>query len=175
MRTVRKVPKGWVLVLVVLSISCSNEPGGAARANATGTSPIPGLFEKVTRGVSEIITSEGKSLRFERTESGSYGPKATNVVVGEADGLEPRVRSCAGVGPANFHRDAPLGHHFQPELIDLKDALTRTKEILEEVSYWPRCPMTWEVRDKLGETYRYCARKKGEAVEPPKPSSCPAQ
>ena len=170
---------GWVLVLVVLSISCSNAPGGAERAPAGNTSgAIPGLFDKLTQGtqdVSEIVTKEGKSLRFEHTGSGSYGPRATNVVVGEADGLEPRVRSCTGVGPANFHRDAPLGHHFQPELIDLKEALRRTKEILEEVSYWPRCPMAWEVQDKRGEYYRYCARKKGEAAEPPQPQGCPAQ
>jgi hypothetical protein len=155
-------------------ISCSNAPERAERAQATATSPIPDLFSKVTREVSEIITKEGKSMRFERTGSGSYGPNATNVVVGEADGLEPRVRSCTEVGPPNFHRDAPFGHRFQPGLTDLKDALNRTKEILQEVSYWPRCPMTWEVRDKSGETYRYCARKKGEAAEPPKPSGCPA-
>jgi hypothetical protein len=160
-------------------ISCSNAPGGAERAQPGGTSRgIPGLFDKLTRAtqdVTDIVTKEGKSLRFERTGSGSYGPRATHVVVGEADGLEPRVRSCTGVGPANFHRDAPLGHHFQPELIDLKEALTRTKEILEEVSYWPRCPMAWEVQDNRGENYRYCARKKGEAAEPPPPQGCPAQ
>ena len=120
----------------------------------------------------ENTTEEGKSLRFEHTTSRSYGPRATNVVVGEADGLQPRVASCTGVGPANFHRDAPLGHHFQPELIDLKEAMTRTREIVEEVSYWPICPMTWEVQDKRGENYRYCARKKGETTEPRRPTGC---
>ena len=122
--------------------------------------------------VLEITTEEGKSVRFERTTSGSYGPRATNVIVGEADGLEPRVASCTAVAPANFHRDAPLGHHFQPELIDLKEALSRTREIVEEVSYWPRCPMSWDVQDKRGVNYRYCARKKGETVEPPRPDDC---
>lgn len=124
------------------------------------------------RDVLEISTDEGKSLRFEHVSSGSYGPKATRVVVGEADGLEPRVASCTGVAAANFHRDAPLGHHFLPGLIDLKEALTRTQEIVEEVSYWPRCPMTWEVQDDRGVNYRYCARKKGETIEPAKPDRC---
>ena len=122
--------------------------------------------------VYELVTQEGKSLRFEHTASGAYGPKATHVVVGEADGLEPRVASCTGVAPVNFHRDAPLGHHFSPEFIDLKDALTRTREIVEEVSYWPRCPMAWEVQDARGANYRYCARKKGETAEPPRPAPC---
>ena len=155
---------GWVPVLVAVA-ACSYTPAEPEPAPAGGTiRALPDVYE--------IVTKEGKSLRFERTTSGSYGPRATNVIVGEADGLEPRVASCTGVGPANFHRDAPLGHHFQPELIDLKEALTRAKEIVEEVSYWPRCPMTWEVQDKRGANYRYCARKKGETAEPRPPGNC---
>ena len=65
-----------------------------------------------------------------------------------------------------------LGHHFQPELIDLKEALTRPKDIATEVSYWPRCPMAWDVQDARGANYRYCARKKGETTEPPRPGGC---
>ena len=166
-RTVRTVPKGLVPVLIVLSISCANPPAGGDGAPPAKPFRLPDVYE--------IVTKEGKSLRFERTTTGSYGPKAVNVIVGEADGLEPRVASCTGSGPANFHRDAPLGHHFQPELIDLKEALTRTREIVEEVSYWPRCPMAWEVQDARGEYYRYCARKKGETAEPPQPQGCAAQ
>ncbi|HJU43400.1 MAG TPA: hypothetical protein VJ691_11320 [Vicinamibacterales bacterium] len=154
-----------VLALILVA-ACSPAPAEReiAPAAAGGTFRIPDVYE--------LVTEEGKSLRFERTTSGSFGPKATNIIVGEADGLEPRVASCTGVTPANFHRDAPLGHHFQPELIDLKEALTRTKEIVEEISYWPRCPMWWEVQDARGANYRYCARKKGEAVEPRPPDNC---
>jgi hypothetical protein len=32
--------------------------------------------------------------------------------------------------------------------------------------------MTWEVQDDRGANYRYCARKKGEATEPPRPEQC---
>lgn len=147
-----------------MMLACSSTPAPRELATSNGTFRMPDVYE--------IVTKEGKFLRFERVTSGSYGPKATNVVVGEADGLEPRVASCAGVGPANFHRDAPLGHHFQPELIDLKEALTRTKEIVEEVSYWPICPMSWEVQDQRGDNYRYCARKRGDTTEPRRPDRC---
>ena len=140
---------------LLLSHACSFSPAERDRSDAY-----------------ELVTDEGKSLRFEHVSTGSYGPKAAFVVVAEADGLEPRVASCTGVAPANFHRDAPLGHHFLPELIDLKEALTRTREIVEEVSYWPRCPMTWEVQDERGANYKYCARKKGETTEPPRPGGC---
>ena len=164
------VIRSAAIFIVAFVIGCSNTPPNSKPAPTSA--PAPASAPLRIPDVYEIVTKEGKSLRFERTTSGSYGPKATNVIVGEADGLEPRVASCTEVTPANFHRDAPLGHHFQPELIDLKEALTRTREIVEEVSYWPRCPMTWEVQDKRGQNYRYCARKKGETTEPPRPESC---
>jgi hypothetical protein len=138
-----------------------------AAALLAGCSSTPAQLD-----VLEVSTDEGKALRFEHISSGAYGPRAAYVVVGEADGLQPRVASCTGVTAANFHRDAPLGHHFSPQIADLKEALTRTQEIVEEVSFWPRCPMTWEVQDDRGANYRYCARKKGEAMEPPRPEQC---
>jgi hypothetical protein len=102
----------------------------------------------------------------------SFGPNAVNVVVSEADGLVPRIASCVGISSPNFHRDAPLGHHFQPTLIDVKDALTRSGEVLEEIQFWPQCPQSWEVQDKHGVNYRYCARRKNASEEPPRPASC---
>ena len=163
-------------VLIVLAVSCGQTstpappPTGTERAESERKQGDGALRRPAD--VLELETLEGKKVRFEGASSASFGPKSTRILVVEADGLEPRVASCSGVSTANFHRDAPLGHHFQPELIDLKDALGRTKEIVEEVSYWPRCPMTWEVQDAGGANYRYCARKKGEATDPPRPSGC---
>jgi hypothetical protein len=174
-RTVRKVPKGLVPVLVpiVLSIACGQTPAEPA----TNRSPVESTPQDSgkLRGpidVLEMATEAGKKVRFEGTSSGSYGPRSTRILVAEADGLEPRVASCEGVSVANFHRDAPLGHHFRPELADLKEAFTRLEDIAREVSYWPRCPMTWDVQDAQGANYRYCARKKGETTEPPRPAPC---
>jgi hypothetical protein len=120
----------------------------------------------------DVVIRDGesrRSLRFERLGFHSFGPNATNVVVAEAGGLVPRIRSCTGVGPPNFHRQAALGEHFQPPLIDVKEAVTRAREIVEEVQFWPRCPMSWDVQDRRGVNYRYCARTKTETTEPPRP------
>ena len=166
------VGKALAPVLVALSIACAQAQPEQPTTRPADQKPVIAGDTFRMPDVLEIVTKEGEPLRFEHTSSGSYGPRATNVIVGEADGLQPRVASCRAVGPANFHRDAPLGHHFQPELIDLKEAMTRTREIVEEVSYWPICPMTYEVQDERGENYRYCARKKGETIEPRRPDSC---
>jgi hypothetical protein len=111
-------------------------------------------------------------MRFERLGHDAFGPNAVNVVVAEAGGLVPLVASCAGVAPPNFHREAPLGHHFQPTLIDVKDAVTRSAEVLEEVQFWPRCPSSWQVQDRRGVNFRYCARRKDDTTEPPRPDVC---
>ncbi len=120
----------------------------------------------------DVVSKDGKSLRFDRVGFSSFGSSATNVVVAEADGLVPRVATCTGVGAPNFQSDAPLGHRLQPRLLDLSEAVTRSGDIIEEVQYWPRCPMSWEVQDDRGVNYRYCARKKGETTEPPRPDGC---
>jgi hypothetical protein len=120
----------------------------------------------------DVVTAEGKSLRFERVGFNAFGATASNVVVAEADGWVPRVASCSGVSAPNFHREAPLGHHFAPTLIDLKDAVNRSSEILEEVQFWPQCPQSWEVQDKFGANYRYCAHRKGAPADPPRPAGC---
>jgi hypothetical protein len=122
--------------------------------------------------IASVELRDGEIMRFARVGYKSFGPNAVNVVVSEADGLEPRIASCGGVTFPNFHREAALGEHFQPTLIDLKEAITRSREIVEEVQYWPRCPMSWDVQDKRGVNYRYCARKKDETTEPPRPTDC---
>jgi hypothetical protein len=120
----------------------------------------------------EVLTKDGARLRFDRVGFNSFGSTASNVFVAEAGGLVPLVASCDGVGPPNFHRDSPLGHHFHPTLIDVKDAVFRYREVLEKVEFWPQCPQFYEVQDKRGQNYRYCTRRKGAAEEPPKPA-CP--
>jgi hypothetical protein len=116
---------------------------------------------------------DGGKLAFDRLGFNAFGSTAVNIVVAEASGLVPRIASCQGVGAPNFHRESPLGHHFHPTLIDVKEAVSRYREVLEEVEFWPQCPQFWEVQDKRGERFRYCARKKDAAGEPPKPDTCP--
>jgi len=115
--------------------------------------------------------SEG-ALRFDRLGFNAFGSTAVNVVLVEAGGLVPRVASCAGVAPPNLHREDVLGHHFAPTLLDVKDAVGRHRELLEEIEFWPQCPQYWEVQDKRGQNYRYCARKKDATEEPPRPENC---
>jgi hypothetical protein len=120
----------------------------------------------------EVVTKDGAKLRFERVGFNSFGSTAANVYVVEAGGLVPRVASCEGVGAPNFHRDSPLGHHFHPTLIDVKDAVFRYREVLEEVEFWPQCPQYWEVQDRRGRNYRYCAHRKDASEDPPLPAGC---
>lgn len=184
-RTVRRVPKGLVPVLMFIG-ACSYTPAGRERAHAYDTlRAMPDVLE-VTVGCEGVLLANDslcasvttkavesvRSLRFERVGFGSFGPNAVNIFVSEAGGLVPLIASCTMVGPPNFHREAALGEHFQPTLIDLKEAVERSREILEEVQYWPRCPMSWDVQDKRGVNYRYCARKKDETTEPPRPTAC---
>ena len=120
----------------------------------------------------DVVTKDGARLRFDHVGSDSFGAAAVNVYVAEAGGLVPRVASCEGVSAPNFHRSSPLGHHFQPALIDVKDAVFRYREVLEEVQYWPQCPQYWEVQDSRGRNYRYCAHRKDAAEDPPSPAGC---
>lgn len=116
---------------------------------------------------------DGGRLKFEQLGFNAFGSTAVNVVLVEAGGLVPRVASCSGISAPNFHRESPLGHHFHPTLIDVKEAMSRHREMLEEVQYWPQCPQYWEVQDKRGQNYRYCARKQNATEEPPRPENCP--
>jgi hypothetical protein len=121
----------------------------------------------------DVVMKDGARLRFEHVGFNSIGSTAVNVYVGKAGGLVPRIASCTEVGAPNFHRGGPLGHHFHPTLIDIKDAAFRYREVLEEVEFWPQCPQYFEVQDKRGRNFRYCARRDGATEEPPRPANCP--
>ncbi|MBM3809885.1 MAG: hypothetical protein FJW22_17080 [Acidimicrobiia bacterium] len=121
----------------------------------------------------EVTMKDGARLTFDHVGFDAFGSTAVNVFVSEAAGLVPRIASCeGGVTSPNFHRVSALGHHFQPTLIDVKDAVFRYREVLEEVQFWPECPQYWETQDKRGANVRYCARKKTAVDEPPRPA-CP--
>jgi hypothetical protein len=122
----------------------------------------------------DLTMADGATLSFERIGPHAFGANAQNVVVGAAGGLVPRIASCARSGSPNFWRGAALGHHYQPGLIDVKEAVIRYREILEEVQYWPRCPMYWELQDGGGANYRYCAHRRDEPADPPRPDNCPS-
>lgn len=119
-----------------------------------------------------LMFNDDLSIQFARIGTKSFGAKAAAVVVTQASGLVPRVASCAGNGPPNFHRDAPLGHHFHPPLVDLRDAVIRYQEVLEEVEFWPQCPQYYELQDQRGANYRYCARRQSATEDPPRPPNC---
>ena len=119
-----------------------------------------------------VEMADGAVLKFETLGFNSFTSNATNVVVAEASGLMTRVASCDGVFAANFHRNAPLGPHLRPTLIDTKEAVSRYRELLEEVEFWPQCPQYYEVQDRRGATFNYCAKKPGAPEEPPRPVHC---
>ena len=121
----------------------------------------------------DVTMKEGARLRFEHLGIHAFGTNATNVFVAAANGLVPRVASCTGIGAPNFQRNSTLGHHFNPVLIDVKDAAFRYREVLEEVEFWPQCPQYWEVQDRKGTNYRYCARTLTSTDEPSRPQNCP--
>ncbi|HWI16520.1 MAG TPA: hypothetical protein VNT81_02145 [Vicinamibacterales bacterium] len=121
----------------------------------------------------ELTMKDGARLKFERVGFNAFGSAAVNVFVAEAAGLVPRIASCEGAATPNFHRESVLGHRFQPTLIDVKDAVFRYKEVLEEVQFWPQCPQYWETQDRRGANFRFCARKKDATDEPPRPD-CPS-
>ena len=119
-----------------------------------------------------VEMNDGAVLRFERLGYNSFKATAMNIVLTEASGLTPRVASCATIAAPNFHREAPLGHHLHPTLIDTREAVERYRELREEVEFWPQCPQFWEVQDRKGQRFRYCARKRDATDEPPRPTNC---
>lgn len=164
--------------------ACSCTPAGRERAHAIET--LSGIADVAQVSVgcegrllaadawcADVVLKEGATLRFEKIGYNAFGPNAVNVVVAEAGGLVPRIASCTGVTAPNFHREAALGHHFSPTLIDVKEAVSRAREVLEEVQFWPQCPQSWEVQDRRGVNYRYCARRRDQHDEPPRPAGCP--
>lgn len=121
------------------------------------------------RWCADLVMKDGARLKFERIGFNAFGSSALNVFVADAAGLAPRIASCEGVATPNFHRESALGHRFHPTLIDVKDAVFRYKEVLEEVQFWPQCPQYWETQERRGTNFRFCARKAGAAEEPPRP------
>jgi hypothetical protein len=175
---------GWVPVLV-LAVACGRLPANreVQFASSEITKGVELKSSRVERTdsykllasdtlVASVELRDGDIIRFESVGYKSFGPNAVNIVISEADGLVPRIASCDAVSFPNFHRDAPLGHHFQPTLIDVNEAVRRSGEVLEEIQFWPQCPQSWEVQDKRAVNYRYCARRKDAADEPPRPESC---
>jgi len=120
----------------------------------------------------EVMMKDGAKIHFSRLGFNAFGATASNIVVDEAGGLVPRVATCDGVSSPNFNRQSVFGHHFHPTLIDVKEAVSRYREVMEEVQWWPQCPQYWEVQDNRGVNYRYCARKKGAMEDPPRPTNC---
>jgi hypothetical protein len=170
-------------VLGTLCVGCALIPAAQERELATHTlQGVPdvtmvnvrcgGAFFASDASCADVVMKDGARFKFERVGFNSFGATAVNVVVAKAGRLEPRVASCAGVGPANFHRSGPLGHHFHPTLIDLKEAVTRYRDVLEEVEFWPQCPQFYDVQSRQGQVYRYCSRLEGSAAEPPRPERC---
>jgi hypothetical protein len=177
------VRRAAVVLLAAAVGACSYTPAGRELAHVEATLRALPDVEMVTvecgstllagDGLCAAVTKKnGDRLRFDRVGYGAFGGSATNVVVAAAGGLETRVASCSGVTPANFHHDAAFSHHFSPTLFDLKEAVTRSREIVKEVQYWPRCPLFWELQDKRGINYRYCARPESNGDEPPRPDGC---
>ncbi|HYB94497.1 MAG TPA: hypothetical protein VEC39_05965 [Vicinamibacterales bacterium] len=177
----------WGTVGATFAVAgCSYLPAAKERSRAhEQIGSVPGVI-MVTVGCgsrvfasnsvcADVIMKNRATLRFDRVGAQSFGATAVNIFVTEAGGLVPRLASCTAVDTPNFHRSGPLGHHFRPSLIDLPEAITRHRELLTEVQYWPRCPLFWEVQDRRGARYRYCARKPDAVDEPPKPEGCAVQ
>ena len=173
----------WGAGVLCLFSACSYLPGQQEIARADqvlrtvdGVVEVhftcPGTVLASDRLCADVVMKDGARLRFEHVGFNSFGSTAMNVFVSKASGLVPRIASCGGVSTPNFHRTSPLGHHFQPTLIDIKDAVSRYKELLEEVEFWPQCPQFWEVQDRRGQNFRYCARRDGSTDEPPRPAGC---
>lgn len=176
------VKHAWV-VLIAFAAGCAYLPGEQEKQRVSqelGTMDKVMMVDVGCGGsllasdelCADVVMKDGYRLRFERVGFNSLGSTAVNVVVGKASGLVPRVASCRAIGPPNFHRSSALGHHFHPTLIDVKDAVHRYREVLEEVEFWPQCPLYWEVQDKRGENFRYCTRRDGATEEPPRPANC---
>ena len=172
----------WVLVLA-LAPACAVLPAGRecdyVNQQLGGIEQLKTAHIECPTGVlagdevtARVEMNDGAVLKFERLGFNAFGANAVNVVLTEASGLMPRIASCSGVAAPNFHRDAPLAHHLQPTLIDTKEAVSRYRELLEEVEFWPQCPQYYEVENRRGARFRYCARKPDATEEPPRPE-CP--
>lgn len=175
--------KGLVLCLVLFGSACSFLPAqqecehvrsqlrSVEGIQSTQIDCPAGVFAGDGARATIQFPDEG-ALTFARLGFNAFSGTAVNIVLVQAGGLVPLVASCSGVAPPNLHREDVLGHHFAPTLVDVKDAVSRHREVLEEIEFWPQCPQYWEVQDTGGRNYRYCARKKDATEEPPRPENC---
>ncbi|OFW37384.1 MAG: hypothetical protein A3J29_10715 [Acidobacteria bacterium RIFCSPLOWO2_12_FULL_67_14b] len=123
-----------------------------------------------------VSMRDGTALTFLAVGYQSFGPSPSRVRVAEAGGRTPRVVPCepgaAGAGASAFadiDRGGLLGHHFSPPISGVADALRRHQEVIEELEFWPQCPQFWELQDKQGITYRYCAHAARAPADSPLP------
>ena len=147
--------------------------GAISQLKSSQVECAAGLF--ANDGVTaRVEMNDGSVLEFERLGFNAFSSNATSIVLAQASGLRPRVASCDGVASPNFHRDAALGPHLRPTLIDTKEAVSRYRELQEEVEFWPQCPQYYEVENRVGARFHYCARKPSATDEPPRPDNCGA-
>jgi hypothetical protein len=119
-----------------------------------------------------VHMSEGIRLVFSGVGYDSFGAVPSAVQVMAAAGRTPLVVSCdTQTEAAAVGRFGMFGHHFTPALEGVPEAIRRRREVIKYLEFWPQCPQFWEVADKSGTTYRYCAHASGEAAEPP-PRPC---
>lgn len=118
-----------------------------------------------------IAMSEGARLQFLGLGYQSFGPVRSRVRLAAAGSRSPLVVSCgAQLAFADVDRTGLFGHHFSPAIDGVADAIHRRREVIEELEFWPQCPQFWEVQEKGGTAYRYCAHAAGQVgVPPPRP------
>jgi len=120
-----------------------------------------------------VTLDTGAQLQFVEVGYKSFGSAPSRVRLAGAGGRSPLVVSCESQsGVAGLDRSGLFGHHFTPALEAVPEAVRRSREVIEELEFWPQCPQFWEVAGSQGGTYRYCAHATGGTVEPP-PRPCP--
>lgn len=118
-----------------------------------------------------VAMAEGMTLQFLNLGYQSFASAPSRVRVAAAGGRAPLVVSCTGQsGFADVDRAGLFGHHFSPAIDRVADAIRRRRDVIEQLEFWPQCPQFWEVQEKDGPAYRYCAHAAGQVgVPPPRP------
>lgn len=118
-----------------------------------------------------VAMSDGATLRFMGLGFQSFGPVPSRVRVAEAGGRSPLIVSCDSRAViADVDRSGLFGHHFTPALDGVADAIRRHRDLIEELEFWPQCPQFWELQERQGPLYRYCAHATGAVGDlPPRP------
>jgi len=119
-----------------------------------------------------VTMDNGAQLQFVDVGYKSFGSAPSRVQLTRAGRRSPLVVACESQsGVAGLDRSGLFGHHFTPALEAVPEAVRRSREVIEELEFWPQCPQFWEVAGSSGATYRYCAHATGAAAEPP-PRPC---